>query len=265
MAIVLTGLRLYPVKSLQGFDVRSATIESGRFVGDREWLLVNEQGEFMHQRDYPQMARVRAEPHGGGITLSAPGSDSIDVLAPRHGSVSHVQLWRRQAPVRWAPEDANRWLTARLGVSARLAAFAPDGEALDVPWYETNSSLQDAAAFHLTTDDSLADLNSRLPSPIPMNRFRPNVVVSGGGAYAEDGWRKISIGAVSFTWVKPCTRCVMTTTDQSTGERMGQEPLRALGTYRRTGSKVTFGHYLVAEASNGTLTVGDEARVIETA
>jgi uncharacterized protein YcbX len=137
-----------------------------------------------------------------------------------------------------------------------------DAAALNVPPYEVNSSLQ-TQSFHLTTEESLADLNARMAAPIPMNRFRPNVVVRGAAPYAEDRWRTISIGDTVLRWIKPCTRCVATTTDQETGERASREPLYTLARYRRLGSEVAFGHYLVADVWGDRLRVGDGVTVVE--
>jgi len=261
----LTGIYIYPVKSLRGVRLEQATLEHGRLPGDREWIVVDPDGQFMHQRDYPQLARVDATPTPDGIVLSTDRLGSVAVRTPdpaqsRGHALTHVQLWRRAAPVVHASDDADRWLTAALGVPCHLLAFVPDSPAFNVPDYETNSSLQDATPFHLTSEDSLADLNGRMEAPIPMNRFRPNLVIRGAAPYAEDGWKHFAIGAHTFRWIKPCTRCVMTTTDQETGARDRREPLYTLSTYRRVGSEVAFGHYVVAETMDGPLRVGDEVR-----
>jgi uncharacterized protein YcbX len=142
-------------------------------------------------------------------------------------------------------------------------AFASEASALDVPEYELNSSLQDATPFHLTSEESLADLNQRLPAPIPMNRFRPNLVVRGTAAYAEDGWKRIAIRNSLFRWIKACTRCITTTTDQETGERDRREPLFTLSKYRREGKEVVFGHYWVADEWGEKLRVGDTVTVLD--
>jgi uncharacterized protein YcbX len=139
----------------------------------------------------------------------------------------------------------------------------PDAPALDVPDYERHSSLQDATPFHLTTEESLADLNRRLLTAIPMDRFRPNLVVRGGQPYDEDGWNRIEVGDTTLRWIKHCTRCVITTTDHLTGARHTQEPLRALSKYRRLGSEVVFGHYLVAERWGHQMCVGEPVTVLE--
>ena len=266
--IELTAIYIYPVKSLRGVSLGEAALENGRLVGDRNWLLVDAAGAFMHMRDFPQMARVSADLTPDGIRVQADGMGAIDVERPDlaqngHGSLTHVRLWRRSAPVVPVSREADEWFSAALGERCRLMAFVPGASALNVPSYETHSSLQDATPFHLTTEESLADLNSRMAAPIPMNRFRPNLVVRGGAPYAEDRWMRLSVGGTTLRWIKPCTRCVATTTDHLTGERGSRDPLWTLAHYRRIGQTVVFGHYLVAETWGERLRVGDTGAVLE--
>ena len=264
--IELAGIYIYPVKSLRGVRLDEVTLENGRLPGDRLWILVDDDGRFMHQRDYPQMARVAAAITPSGIVASTAGLPDLAITRPdparaRGNGVAHVRLWRRSAPVVHVSREADEWFTKALGLPCHLLAFVPDARALNVPDYEVHSSLQDATPFHLTSESSLADLNARMPSPIPMNRFRPNLVVRGAPAYAEDAWKRIAIGENVFRWIKPCTRCAMTMTDQETGVRDRRDPLYTLSTYRRLGSEVAFGHYLVADSWSGVLRVGDAVAV----
>lgn len=263
----VSGLFLYPVKSLRGIAVDAATLTNGRFLGDREFLVVDRDGEFMDMRRYPQMARVDAVHVPGGLQLRSEGFPDCVVITPSvpraERVVQHVFLWRRSAPVTSTSDDADRWLSDVLGVPCRLMAFVPDVAALTVPSYEVHSSLQDATPFHITSEESLADLNARAGTSLPMNRFRPNIVVRGSDAYAEDGWKTVAIGDTRMQWIKSCTRCVATTTDQLTGERMGREPLFTLSKYRREGPNVVFGHYFAPESWGSEIRVGDELRVIE--
>ncbi len=268
--VQLTGIYIYPVKSLRGVRLQEAPLADGRLVGDRNWLLVDSGGRFMHMRDYPQMARVEATMTEHGIAVRTEELPALQIDRPASSDaaldrVTHVRLWRRSAPVMPVGREADEWFTRALGVRCRLMAFVPDADALNVPPYEVHSSLQDATPFHLTAEESLADLNARMASPIPMNRFRPNLVVRGAAPYAEDGWRTISIGDTVLRWIKPCTRCVATTTDQETGERASREPLYTLARYRRLGSEVAFGHYLVADTWGERLRVGDRVTVLEKA
>ena len=268
LGVQLTGIYIYPVKSVRGVRLEHVTLENGRLPGDRCWILVDENGRFMHQREFPQMARVAAAITPLGISVSTDGLPDLPVSHPdpartTESRLSHVRLWRRSAPVMHVSREADEWFTEALGVRCRLMAFVPGAPALNVPDYEVHSSLQDATPFHLTSEDSLADLNGRMPSPVPMNRFRPNLVVRGAEAYAEDRWKRIAIGENVFRWIKPCTRCVMTMTDQETGVRDRRDPLYTLSTYRRLGSEVAFGHYLVADSWSGMLRVGDAVAVLD--
>ena len=268
-AIVVSGLFIYPVKSLRGVAVGAAALHQGRLAGDREYLVVNGDGRFMDQRRYPQMARVSALITSNGLRLRADGFPDLDVRSPlANGAerrVTHVPIFRRSAPVTATSDKADRWLTAVLEVPCRLMAFVPTATVLNVPFYEVHASLQDATPFHLTSEESLADLNARARTSLPMIRFRPNVVVRGAPAYAEDSWKAVAIGDTVLRWVKPCTRCVVTTTDHLTGERVGSEPLAALSRYRRYGSEVVFGHYLMPERWGTEMRVGDPLRIIEPA
>ena len=265
--IELTGIYIYPVKSLRGVSLDEATLSEGRLAGDRTWLLVDAAGRFMHMRDYPQMARIEAAITERGIMVRRDGMPPLAIDRPEVSeealsTVTHVRLWRRSAPVIPVSHEADEWFTRALGVRCRLMAFVPTATALNVPSYETHSSLQDATPFHLTTEESLADLNGRMAAPIPMNRFRPNLVVRGAAPYAEDTWKAISIGDTTLRWIKPCTRCVATTTDHETGERNSREPLFTLARYRRIGSEVAFGHYLVADTWGDRLRVGDRVSIL---
>lgn len=266
-SIEVSGLFIYPVKSLRGVAVDAVCLRDGRLAGDREYLVLNGDGEFMDQRHYPQMARVEASITTEGLRLRSDGFPDLEVRSPAtaraHSSVTHVHLFRRSAPVLPTSAAADRWLSEVLQVPCRLMAFAPDAPALNVPFYEVNSSLHDATPFHLTSEESLSDLNARAGTSLPMNRFRPNLVVRGASPYAEDGWKTVAIGDTVLQWIKACTRCAATTTDQLSGERRSREPLATLSKYRRQGSSVVFGHYLMPERWGAEIRVGDPLRVVE--
>ncbi len=222
----------------------------------------------MDQRRYPAMARIEAMITSEGLRLRSSGILDLEVRPAASGcdvrNVTHVPLFRRSVPVTAVSADADRWLSEVLNVPCRLMAFVPGASALNVPFFEVHSSLHDATPFHLTSEESLDDLNARARTSIPMNRFRPNVVVRGGNPYAEDSWKTLAVGDTVFRWVKPCTRCVATTTDQLTGERESNEPLATLGTYRRMMWAVTFGTYLMAEQWGAEMRGGEPIQVIET-
>jgi uncharacterized protein YcbX len=261
--MVISALFLYPVKSLRGIPVDRLALRGGRPVGDREWILVDNQGRFLHQRDLPAMARLAVRLGEPGLVIEAEGLSPLvlpDASAASGNGLGHVRLWRRAAPVIHVPEG-DAWFSAALGFSCHLLAFAPAVRGLDVPDYEIHSSLQDATPFHLTSEDSLSDLNSRLPEPIPMIRFRPNIVVRSAPPYDEDHWSVFQAGAIEFSRIKACTRCAITTTDHQTGAR-SREPLRTLSTYRRVGNEVVFGQYVTARSLEGELRIGDPVQCL---
>ena len=255
---------IYPIKSMRGIPVQLLTINNGRVVGDRMWVVVDANGRFMHQRDYPQMATlgVRATPEG--IVLQKPGLPPLFLeLKPIvQSAVEHVRLWRRGAPVIHVAPSADAWLSVALGVACRLMQFAEGEEGLDVPDYERDASLQDATAFHITSEDSLNDLNRRIGQPIPMIRFRPNLTIVGAKPYSEDAWTTVRIETHTLRRIRACTRCAITMTDHETGARPDAEPLRTLATYRREGRYAVFGHYLTCDSRSGLMRVGDEIHPI---
>ena len=258
--IRLSSAYVYPVKSLRGVRVDSLTIEHGCVVGDRLWMLIDDYGNFMHQRDYPQMATVQVQIDGASIVLTSKIGQTLTLHAtPTAGSlqIEYVRMWRRAAPVVAVSSEADEWFTEALGVKCRIVRHASGHIGLNVPTNEVDATLQDATPFHLMSDDSLADLIGRMGRSIPMIRFRPNITVAGATPYAEDEWKRFRIGEHAFHWAKPCKRCVLTTTDHLSGARESTEPLRTLATYRRWGNDVVFGHYFTTTSRSGQLRVGD--------
>jgi uncharacterized protein len=173
-----------------------------------------------------------------------------------------VTIWRDSCAVTWVGEKAANWFTDYLGVACSLVHMADDVIRPTNPDFAPGGrvSFADGYPFLLISEESLQDLNDRLLEPLPMNRFRPNLVVAGGAPYAEDDWSRISIGALALRVVKPCFRCVITTTDQLTARRT-KEPLRTLATYRRMGGEVMFGQNVVHEGT-GRLSVGDTVSLL---
>lgn len=181
------------------------------------------------------------------------------------GPTSRVQIWDDECAAVSEGGDAARWFSQHLDISARLVRMAGDdarplGSSTAQPG--DHVSFADGFPFLLLSTASLHDLNRRLSLPVPMDRFRPNIVIDGCGPHAEDDWNRIMIGEVSFRFAKPCARCVITTVDQASGER-GREPLRTLSTYRTVEGQVLFGQNLVHEG-RGVVQVGDSVGVLET-
>ncbi|MCX5414474.1 MOSC domain-containing protein [Streptomyces sp. NBC_00059] len=269
---VLSAVRVHPVKSLAACAADEAVVEPWGLDGDRRWMLIDGEGRVVTQRQQPRMAQLSARVlPGGGLSLSAPGSGPLRVEVPDPGSLLVAELHRSKVEVVEAAEAAHAWFSTRLGAEVRLVHLdapshrRPVDPAFGLPGETV--SLADGFPLLLTTRASLDALNSLIAmgghpdeGPLPMNRFRPNVVVDGTAPWAEDDWKRIAVGEVVFRVAKPCGRCVITTTDQRTAER-GKEPLRTLALHRRVGKDLLFGQNLVPEGT-GVIRVGDPVRVL---
>ena len=280
----LSGLFLYPVKSFRGCAVTAADVDALGLVGDRRFLVVDENGAHLTQRPLPRMALISTELTSTALRLRADGVGEISVplraLVP--ATLRTVSIWRSQGLLAEdCGRDVSAWLSTFLGVTCHLvrigekfrrpvldrpvfaatAATAPvdDGRVVSADLF----NFADGYPFLVVSEASLAHLNDRLVAigeePVPMDRFRPTLVVSGCPAFAEDTWSRLRIGAITFRSGGPCARCIVTTTDQFSGER-GHEPLRTLTTYRRDPadpSRINFALNLTHETKSGTLRVGD--------
>lgn len=260
---VLSAIYRYPVKSLAGESFDALDVDARGLVFDRHWMLVDEQGRFLTQRQQPRMALIRTRLDADGrLHLAAPGMPAI-TLAGGDGPLLDVEVWGDRLPALGAGEEVDRWLGLFLGLSCRLVAFADDVRRPVDPHYAQPADevgFADGFPFLLISQGSLDDLNSRLDEPVPMRRFRPNLVVEGVAPYAEDGWRRIRIGDLEFRVAKPCSRCVIPTIDTETGEK-GREPIQTLLGYRRRDSKVYFGQNLIHDGV-GRLAVGMPVEVL---
>ena len=270
---LLRSIHVHPVKAFRGLAPREAVVEPWGLAGDRRWVLIDDGGKVVTQRQQPRLATAAAELlPGGGVRLSAPGMAPLTVSVPERSVAVPVEIFRDK--VEAVPADdaaAHAWCSTYLGADVRLVYMdAPATRRPVDPEYARPGetvSFADGYPLLLTTTASLDALNSLISQgthaqegPLPMNRFRPNVVVSGTTAWAEDDWTRVAIGEVSFRVAKTCGRCVVTTTDQDTTER-GKEPLFTLGRHRRLGGKLVFGQNLVPE-SRGTIRVGDPVTVL---
>ncbi|MEV5678513.1 MOSC N-terminal beta barrel domain-containing protein [Streptomyces sp. NPDC052179] len=270
---MLRSLHVHPVKSLAACARDEVVVEPWGLDGDRRWMLIDRTGRAVTQRQQPRMGQVSAALTGdGGVTLRAPGSAPLTVRVPPPGRTLTAELHGSRFEVVQAAADAHSWLGDFLGTPVRLVHLdAPSHRRLIDPAHARPGetvSLADGYPLLLTTTASLAALNVLIASgdhpeegPLPMNRFRPNAVVDGTGAWAEDDWKRISIGEVPFRVVKPCGRCVITTTDQRTSER-GKEPLRTLARHRRVGKDLLFGQNLIPDGT-GVIRVGDPVRILD--
>jgi hypothetical protein len=265
----LSSLHVYPLKSASGIAPDEADVERRGLDGDRRWMLVDGEGTFLSQRSHPRLALIDVAATDQGLRLAAPDQPPIDVPRPNGSEATRpVTVWGDDVDAALATDAAHAWCSEFLGADVQLV-FMPDASrrAVDADYAVRDNdivSFADGYPLLLTTTASLADLNDRLSGEaLPMDRFRPNVVIDGTDPWAEDAWRRVRIGNVVFRSVKPCGRCAVTTTDQQTAAR-GTEPLTTLATFRRgadTG-KVYFGWNLIPEAP-GRLRVGDDMDVLE--
>lgn len=267
--IRLSALFLYPVKSLGGVAVDSAVVDPLGLVGDRRFMVVDENGRFLTQRTLPRMALIKTALTPQALQLSHAGRDTLAVplASDPAAPLRTVSVWKSEGLLAEDTGDhAASWLSDILSTRCRLVRI---GRQFQRPVLKATGapgdivSFADAYPFLIVSEASLADLNDRLVArgeePLPMNRFRTNFVVTGSAAFAEDTWPRFQIGALTFRAGGPCARCVVTTTDQDTAER-GKEPLRTLATYRRDSQdsgNVNFGQNLIHETKSGVLRVGD--------
>ena len=267
--ITLASLHIYPVKGLKGIDLGEARCTDRGLEHDRRWMVVDSTGVFLTQREHPKMATVWTDIAGGALALSAPDVASVEVpLVPRSAPRLRVKVWASVCDAVPVSSAADAWLSDYLGLACQLVYMPDDSQRYSNRSYAGEGKrvgFADGYAYLAIGEASLADLNARLVAKqhpaLPMNRFRPNLVVSGSAAYAEDGWKEIRVGEAILRAAKPCGRCQVTTTDQATGEVKGPEPLATLSTYRDSQEfGVKFGMNLVT-VKEGTVRVGNAVEI----
>jgi uncharacterized protein len=267
--VIISALYLYPVKGCRGISVQSAEADALGFMGDRRFLIVDDSGKFLTQRTSPKLALIETRLSNSHLTLSAEKSWPVEVplASDPTAKLRTVEVWSSNGLLAEdCGQQAHEWLSEQLGQSLHLVRIGP---AFHRPVKPTKAqpgdvvTFADAYPFLVISESSLADLNTRLATqaeaPVPMNRFRPNIVVAGCDPYAEDSWRGFVAGSLQFRSAGTCARCIVTTIDQSTAIR-GKEPLKTLASYRRSPtepSEVIFGQNLIHETKSGRISVGD--------
>ena len=261
--ITIAALFVYPVKSCRGIAVLQARLTPRGLQYDREWMVVSPDGRFLTQREAPRLALVATALRDHHLELSAPGLPPLAVPLQRAGRAASIEVtvWRDRVQAFDEGHEAASWLGEHLRRDVRLVRFDDARRRpTDPAWsqgLDGSSAFADGYPVLVLSRASLDDLNSRLPSPLPVDRFRPNVYLDGCAPYAEDAIRGLESERMRLRIVKPCTRCVITTTDQATAVPQGEEPLRTLQTYRWDGALrgVTFGQNAIVERA-GLLDVG---------
>ena len=254
----VASLHVYPVKSCRGIDVDSFLMTSTGPEWDRRWMIVTADNQFITQRTHPKLATVSVAVGDGELRLSAEGRGPLVVDVEHAGDSRRVTIWNDECLAVDAGDEAAGWLSDVLDERLRLVRIDPAVPRLANPKYAGSAphpvTFTDGYPILMISNESLEDLNRRVPEPIPMARFRPNIVIEGVTAFAEDAMTHFRFGPIVLRGVKLCTRCSVTTTDQLTGARDAhQEPLRALGKYRHDYvlKGLTFGQNCVVEAGVG--------------
>lgn len=263
--IAVSSLIYYPIKACRGFEVESAEVERMGLQHDRRMMVVTTEGRFLTQREYPRLALVTPTLNDGIVTLSAPNYDSIQFATHASGTPYPVDIWKSKGVQAIDQgEEAAQWFSDWLGTSVRLFHIADGYKRLVNEKYAVNADdhtgFADGYPILLVSEEALQDLNSRLEVHLPMNRFRPNIVVRGAEPFAEDTWNRICAGDVELAVVKPCARCVVTSIDKDTLER-SKEPLKTLATFRRHSLGVIFGQNVIP-VNEGRLEVGMTVEVL---
>jgi len=262
-SIQLSQIYIYPIKSAGGIALSKAQVSDRGLQYDRRWMLVDEQGKFLTQRQFPQMALIQVQLGEDALVVEAPNQPSLSIpLNYKSDQRLPVQVWNDICEAIPLTQEISCWFSEFLHIPCQLVYMPEDSIRPIDPNYANPSesvSFADGFPFLLISEASLQDLNQRLEQPVPMNRFRPNLVISGCEAFAEDSWRQIRIGSLPFRVVKPCSRCTITTVNQSQGIR-GKEPLATLANYRLRNGKIYFGQNVIQEQL-GTLRVGDEVEI----
>jgi uncharacterized protein YcbX len=235
--VSLTSLFVYPIKSCKGIALERGLLTPAGLAHDREWMVISSEGRFLTQRELPRMALITPAFTGDALQVEAAGAPALSIpLAPPEGPAREVKVWGDPCRGIDAGDEAARWFSDFLGRSVRLLRFdASSRRTTDPEWsagVDGETRFSDGFPLLVLSRASFDDLNARLPQPLPLDRFRPNLFIDGCEPYGEDSIRSLTHGAIRIRLTKPCTRCVITTTDQVTGTPVGDEPLRTLKTYR---------------------------------
>jgi uncharacterized protein len=278
--MIVSELWIYPIKSCQGIPLKTAEVTPKGFLWDREMMIISHKGKFLTQRQFPQLAKVQIKLSDNSLTLSV-SDDSLQSLTftpSLQGEEVEVEIWSDRTTAIDQGDLVAQWFHRVLELdSSKQCRLVRQSDQYE---RKVNSifavTKQDIVSFAdgypclLTTTASLAELNRRIMDTyqdstltVSMDRFRSNIVAETENPFEEDNWKTIKIGKLQFAVVKPCSRCIIPTINQQTGDRNElREPLRTLGTFRQFGEQgVMFGENMIPESS-GTISVGDRVKVV---
>ena len=264
----LTEINIYPIKSMGGISLKEATVLPAGLQYDRRWLLLDGEGKFMTQRNLPEMARVKFEWNENGFIADYLGGNfgSINIpFAIPDTPIFTTQVWDDQVTASSMQGDINNWFAEVFKQKCQLVRIEENAVRKSTKGTPDKiSSFADITPFLIIGEASLNDLNSRLETPIPMSRFRPNFVFSDGRPFEEDDWHNYKIGGVRFKKYKKCGRCKVTTIDQETGVKMSEEPLETLGKYRKEDRQLNFGMraFLGDGQGEAVIKINDEVKIM---
>ena len=278
--MIVSELCIYPIKSCQGIQLQTAQVTAKGFLWDREMMIISHKGKFLTQRQFPQLAKVRVELIGDSLTLSVSDKslESLTFTPTLQGTAREVEIWHDRTIAIDQGDSIARWFHQVLELDndkqCRLVRQSPQHKRIVQRklsgQYENTVSFADGYPCLLTATASLAELNRRIADTyqdsseaVSMDRFRSNIVVETEIPFEEDNWKTIQIGAIEFAVVKPCSRCIIPTVDQQSGDRNKlKEPLRTLGTFRQFGEQgVMFGENMIPKQT-GKISVGDRLEVL---
>lgn len=264
LMITLSQLAIYPVKSCAQLPQGKANISPFGLHMDRRWMLIDDEGYMLTQRKHPRMCQIQCYAQDTMLQINAPGMTQLNVNSSKQDASTIATVWEDSCDSVDCGDKAAEWFSQFLQTPARLVFF-PDNEVrqvdLNYARHGDITAFSDGFPYLLISQASLDDLNSRLDTPVEMKRFRPNLVVSNTQAFAEDDWKRILIGEVTFRVVKPCSRCSIPAINPQTAEKTAQ-PVKALAAYRMRENKIFFGQNLIAE-NTGTLETGMEVQILE--
>lgn len=262
MSLQISELYVYPIKSMGGIALDTAQLSNTGIAYDRYWMLTDEHGRFLTQREIPELARFRPAWSEEALLVR---SDDQQIAVPKTSHSDRMlecTVWGDQVLAYPEDDDINAWFSEILQRKVLLVRRADSAQRYVDGQTTATINFPDSSQYLIIGQASLDDLNSRLEKSLPMNRFRPNIVFTGGQPYEEDNWLSIQVGEINFTATKVCGRCKITTIDQERAI-VGTEPLPTLAAYRLEGKKISFGRYLqLQDKPTGTISVGDELIVI---
>ncbi|MGE9314965.1 MOSC domain-containing protein [Niabella sp. CJ426] len=263
----VSHLYVYPIKSLGGILLDQVKLSDRGFEHDRRFVLIDDNSRFISQREVPRMALLQTAICGSRLIVfeKGNGGDAKDLdLNPVVGDGVKVKLFKDESEGILLDQATNDWFSKKLDLNCRLVYMPDTVKRVVDPLYAHDGEItafSDGFPLLLIGQSSLHDLNNRLDQWLPMNRFRPNIVFTGGVAFEEDTMKEVVINNVGFSAVKPCARCVVTTIDQETGLK-GKEPLRTLNKYRQLNNKLYFGQNILYKGE-GILRIGDALKVMQ--